>query len=142
MDQPEFTYENGISVCSISDNKGHLFIGQAFCHPDDADVMSEYTGCEIAYRRARIKALRFQRDELKVQLQTLNSLYYQMNKSLKFNPHSYENKMLQRNIHRTTEDLATIKEMIAIAQLDLEGYIKNKEKVTKYLRERNKDKGK
>lgn len=59
-------------------------------------MMSEKTGCEIAFRRAKIEVLKSYRDELKIKLEALRQLYYSMNQSNKFNEKSYENKMLQR----------------------------------------------
>jgi queuine/archaeosine tRNA-ribosyltransferase len=96
----------------VSDGE-KVFSGSARCHPDDTDMMSEKTGCEIALRRAKINTLKGYRDELKIALNTLNHLYYSMNKSKRFNEKSYENRMLQRRIRQITFDLATTKEMIA-----------------------------
>ena len=116
----------GIASCILSDGE-KVFTGFAQCHPDDMDMQSEKTGCEIALRRAKINALRGYRDELKIQLKALNQLYYSMNKSKRFNEKSYENRMLQRQIRQINFDLATTKEMIATEQLNLTAYIKSKD---------------
>jgi hypothetical protein len=91
-------------------------------------MCGEKTGCEIAFRRAKINALKVYRDELKVSLKTLNQLYYTMNKSNKFNEKSYENKMLQRQINRISFDLTTIKETINDERKSLKEYLEEKEK--------------
>ena len=118
--------ETGISSCILSDGK-KVYTGFAQCHPDDEDMKGQKTGCEIAFRRARINALRGYRDELKIRLSTLNQLYHSMNISYRFNEKSYENKMLQRQIRQINFDLATAKEMIATEQENLRTYIKEKD---------------
>ena len=126
--EPIFNWdeETGISSCILSDGE-KIYTGFAQCHPDDSDMKGQKTGCEIAFRRARINALRGYRDELKIQLKALNQLYYSMNLSYRFNEKSYENKMLQRQIRQIDFDLATAKEMIATEQESLRTYIKEKD---------------
>ena len=119
--------ETGMASCVMSD--GHkTYIGTARCHEEDADMKSEKTGCEIALYRAKIKVLKEYRDELKIALQALKQLYYSMAHSTHFNEKSYENKMLQRHIKRTTFDLATAKEMIATEEQSLKTYLTEKDK--------------
>lgn len=121
-----FSYNNGITECYIQyDN--YVAYGAAKCHPEDSDMQNENTGCEIAMRRATIMLYKHHRDMLKSQLQALNQLYYSMNKSKRFNPNSYENIMLQRQINLIKTDLDTIKEMIVETQNSLKEYIKLKD---------------
>lgn len=121
----KFTYKNGVTECYIRyDN--YVALGIAKCHPDDADMQNENTGCEIALRRATIMMYKHHRDILKSQLQALKQLYYSMNKSKRFNPNSYENIMLQRQINIIKTDLDTIKEMIVETQESLREYLKLK----------------
>ena len=56
--EPIFNYNEhrGTTICTIFDGQ-NTFIGKAKCHPDDRDCMSEFTGCEIAEKRAKIKIL-------------------------------------------------------------------------------------
>ena len=126
--EPIFSWdeETGVSYCVLTDGQ-KKYTGIAICHPDDADMASEKTGCEIALKRAEIDALRKYRDELKVSLKTLNQLYYSMNQSKRFNEKSYENRMLQRQIRQITFDLTTTKEMIANEEQNLRAYIKSKD---------------
>ena len=126
--EPIFNWdeEAGVSSCLLSDGE-RVYTGFARCHPDDEDMKSEKTGCEIALRRAKIAALRGYRDELKIRLSALNQYYYSINKSQKFKKKSYENKMLQRQIRQIKFDLDTTKEMIAGEELSLRAYIKSKD---------------
>ena len=128
---PIFTWDEevGYANCTLTDAKtGKTYVGTAACHPDDSDMMSEKTGCELAYRRARINALRGHRDELKCELNALNRLYYNMKHSTRFNPCGYENIMLQRHIRMTENDLATAKDIIATELQNLYEIIDEKEK--------------
>ena len=126
--EPIFSWEEerGIASCILSDGE-KIYTGFAQCHPDDEDMKGQKTGCEIAFRRARINALRGYRDELKIKLAVLNQLYHSMDMSHRFNPKSYENKMLQRQIRMTNFDLDTTKEMIATEKQNLNTYIKEKD---------------
>jgi hypothetical protein len=135
--EPNFIWEEdtGSAICTIVEN-GKTYMGIAKCHPDDNDMMSEKTGCEIAFRRAKIECLRGIRDEQKCELRAFNRLYYTMNKSKKFNPKSYENIMLHRQIRMTEFDLATTKEILAHEEADLRRIIDEKDKFYKRTRAR------
>ena len=126
--EPIFHWDETSSkaACIVS-NGEKVYTGFAQCHPDDSDMASEKTGCEIALRRAKINALRGYRDELKIRLSALNQYYNSMNMSHRFNEKSYENKMLQRQIRQIKFDLDTTKEMIAGEELSLRAYIKSKD---------------
>ena len=127
--EPIFNWDEdaGVASCILSDGE-KVFTGFAQCHPDDKDMSSEKTGCEITFRRARINALRGYRDELKIKLKALNQLFYSMNRSYRFNEKSYENKMLQRQIRMIDFDLTTTKEMIATEEQSLRQYLSDKDK--------------
>ena len=137
--EPIFTWDEntGTASCILSDGE-KIFTGFANCHPEDDDMCSEKTGCEIALRRAKINALKDYRNEVKVRLSALNQLYYSMNRSKYFNKKSYENKMLQRQIRLTNFDLDTVKEMIVSEQQSLKSYIDEKEKFYNKTRLRRK----
>lgn len=101
-------------------------------------MKSEKTGCEIAFRRAKIHAIQDYRDELKTKLAALNQLYYSMKHSTHFNEKSYENKMLQRQIRTIKFDLETTKEIIATEYKNLKEYIDNKDTFYKKTRAKRK----
>lgn len=137
MKEPIFDYneETGITVCHISDNKNNTFTGIANCHDDDRDFMSRLTGCEIAFRRAKIEQLRFIREnDLKPRLAALEQLYYSMNRSSQFDEKSYPNRMLQRQIRLIKFDLTTINEMLAYERQGLKSYISQKDDFYKKTR--------
>lgn len=105
-------------------------------------MKSEKTGCEIAFRRAKIHAMQDYKNELKIKLSALNQLYYSMKHSTHFDEKSYENKMLQRQIRLINLDLDTAKEIITTEQKNLKEYIDNKDNFYKNTRARRKNKGK
>lgn len=124
----EWNEEIGQAYCVLTDNRGRVSIGTATCHPEDEDMKSRRTGEEIAFRRARIENMRAVRADLSSELRALNQLYYSMKHSSKFNPKSYENKMLQRRIRATEFDLATIKEMLTTERENLKKLLQEKDK--------------
>ena len=137
--KPEFSWDEttGNAVCILVDEKNRTFIGEACCHPNDIDMMSERTGCELAFRRAKLQYLRTIRDaEIKPALAALEHLYASMIHSTHFESNSYEAKTIRKHIHQTKFDLTTIKEMIAYEYQGITDYIKGKDKI--YQRLRNK----
>lgn len=140
--EPIYTWdqENGIATCTIVSDFGK-FITSSHCHPDDMDMCSEKTGCQIALYKMSIKVNKYYRDVLKHQIAALEHLYNSMRHSKKFNENSYENKMLQNQLRLLKLDLATAKEMIASEEQELREYIDEKEKFyTKIRRNRQRSK--
>lgn len=134
---PEFEWDKDERTmhCCIYDAKGRVAYGSAICHEEDADMMSEKTGAEIAFRRAKIQQLCIERDQdLKPRLAALNQLYYSMQHSSNFNPNSYENRMLQRQIRLINFDLTTIKEKLAYERENLKDLINEKDKFYQQVR--------
>ena len=102
-------------------------------------MISERTGCELAFRRAKLQYLRAVRDaEIKPALSALEHLYGSMVHSTKFEANSYEARTIRKHIHQTKFELATIKEMIAIEYQGITDYIQGKDKVYKRIREKEK----
>ena len=134
--KPIFHYdkETGCSTCVIETKYGK-FSGTACCHPDDMDMASEKVGCEIAYSRAAIDSLKYERDNvIKPSLKALKQLYYSMNRSKRFNPKSYEYKMLKRQIECWEFDLAVIGDMIDTERTWIRDYINTKEALYQNIR--------
>jgi hypothetical protein len=140
---PEFEWdeEHGVAICMLSDGV-NTFVGTSTCHPDDRDMMSEKTGCNIALIRAEIKYFKHVREyEIKPALNALYELYYNMKHSKQFNPKSYENKMLWRRIRAKEFDLDVINQLITTEKQNLSQMIDEKEKFYQRIRaNRNKDK--
>lgn len=130
----EWNSDAGIAICIIHTPYGD-FSGSATCHTDDKDMMSEKVGCEIAYSRATIKMLVYQRDcQIKPALKALKQLYYSMKHSKKFNPKSYENVMLRRQIENWEFDLNTVNDILDTEKKYVHDYIITKELLYQDLR--------
>lgn len=138
--EPIFQWDKdyGSALCILTEGN-NSFVGYANCHPDDEDMMSEKTGLTIALYRAEIKFYQhIKNNEIKPQLKALKQVYYAMNRSKKFNPNSYENKMLQRQIHQLEIDLDTIKDLLDNKKETLRDYINEKEKLYQKIRDNRK----
>ena len=123
-----FDDKTGVGYCSIFEY-GLEFTGIAVCHPDDRDILSERTGCEIANRRAYLELLYHERDNIIApQLKALKQLYYSINKSKNFNKKGYAEKALYRHVRMLEHDLTAIKAEIATEKQSLKDYINGKEK--------------
>lgn len=134
----EWDEEAGVAFCTLTDGR-KSYIGTAKCHPNDEDMKGEKTGCEIAFMRAKIEALKDYRDEIKHKIAALEQLYYSMKHSKYFNEKSYENKMLQKQIYLNKFDLMTTKEIIDAEKQNLKDYINEKDKFYLKTRARRKE---
>ena len=127
MKEPIFYYKDGYAKCTAEDNMGRKFIGEAWCAEEDKDFESMIIGSTIAEMRAQIVAAKTYRDDLKIKLKALKQLYYSMKMSKQFNPKSYENIMLHRQIRLLENDLSIAKHQLAVLKLDLYEYINDKD---------------
>lgn len=131
LKEPEFFWdeENYIAKCVIKlDNPQYEIITYAHCHPEDVDMCNEKTGCQIAYQRAIIKLIKwYKHTDINPRLAALKQLYYSMTMSNNFNPKSYENIMLQRQIRLLENELTEINKMIDDRYVQLDEYLKKKE---------------
>lgn len=134
----DWNEETHTALCMRQPEKnGPIFIGEAICHEDDYDMCSRRTGQEIAFARAKIKHMQhIKNNEIKPKLDALKHLYGCMAHSSKFNPESYENTMLQRQIRLLEFDLATINEMIKYERENLKTYINDKDRMYKHIRKK------
>ena len=103
--------ERGFAMCSILYHD-KSYVGIAQCHPDDDDFKSELVGSNLAYLRANIQLLQGIKNEKRIELKALKTLYGSLTPSPKFNPKSFEAKVLLNQIDIITEDIEFIKECI------------------------------
>lgn len=97
--------------------------------------MSEYTGCEIAERRCKIKILQhIKNNQIIPQIQAYEHLISTMLSSKQLNPQSYEFKRIKAEYDNLLNQYTAIKNKIKYSQSKLREYIFNKESVNKFLR--------
>ena len=133
-----FDEENGTTICVMKyDNRD--FMGTAVCAPEDMDYLSKKTGQEIAFNRASIEILKYDKFCLTQELKGLKSLYYSIKHSKKYNPKSYEAIMLRHQINMRENDIAQLKVDIKTTQQYIKNYIDQKDKAYKIWRKLKKE---
>ena len=137
--EPRFYFnpENGSSLCVLS-TKSKTFVGTAQCADSDRDMMSEKTGCEIAYHRATIRALEDHLEELKLELSGLKKYFYSVNQSKYYNPESYMAQMLISQMQQRSDDILITKNMIIEEKAFLKKYMSDKAEFYKKIRHNRK----
>lgn len=97
--------------------------------------MSEYTGCEIAERRCKIKILQhIKNNQIIPQIQAYEHLISTMLNSKQLNPQSYEFKRIKAEYDNLLNQYTAIKNKIKYSQSKLREYITDKESVNKFIR--------
>lgn len=133
-----FDEENGTTICVMKyDNRD--FIGTAVCAPEDMDYLSKKTGQEIAFNRASVEVLKYDKFCLTQELKGLKSLYYSIKHSKKYNPKSYEAIMLRHQMNMRENDIAQLKVDIKTTQQYIKNYINQKDKAYKIWRKLKKE---
>ena len=133
-----FDEENGTTICVMKyDNRD--FMGTAVCAPEDMDYLSKKTGQEIAFNRASVEVLKYDKFCLTQELKGLKSLYYSIKHSKKYNPKSYEAIMLRHQINIRENDIAQLKVDIKTTQQYIKNYINQKDKAYKIWRKLKKE---
>ena len=134
----DFDETNGITICTMKyDNEE--FIGTAICAPEDMDYLSKKTGQEIAFNRASVEVLKYDKFCLTQELKGLKSLYYSIKHSKKYNPKSYEAIMLRHQMNMRENDIAQLKVDIKTTQQYIKNYIDQKDKAYKIWRKLKKE---
>lgn len=97
--------------------------------------MSEYTGCEIAERRCKIKILQhIKNNQIIPQIQAYEHLISTMLNSKQLDPQSYEFKRIKAEYDNLLNQYTAIKNKIKYSQSKLKEYITNKESVNKFIK--------
>lgn len=129
-----YNFDGIVSTCTIIDGT-NIFVGTAFCHEDDADMVSERTGLFIAEGRAIIKRYQhIKNNQLKPAIQILKHLENNLRQSKYFNEKSHDFIMLQRQIRIKEEELDVIEQQIAMEKQGLKDYIAQKDKLYTKIR--------
>ena len=128
-----FSNETGVTICEMKYNNQD-FTAMAVCAPEDEDMLNEKTGQEIAFNRACVKVLQYEKQRLKTENDGLKSFYYSIKHSKKFNPKSYEAKMLMHQINIREQDIAELKTEIKELKDYIKRYVDKKDEFYKDLR--------
>lgn len=125
--EPKFYFnpDEGSSLCIIQ-TKTKTYVGTAQCTKEDRDMMSEKTGCEIAYHRAIIHSLEDRVSDLKGELAGLKKYHYTINQSKYYQPDSYYAVMLNNQIQQRKDDIDFTKNLIKQEKEYLKNYMEDK----------------
>lgn len=132
-----FNEEDGSSMCIIT-SRNKTYVGTAQCADTDRDMLSEKTGCQIAYHRAAINMLKDQRDTISTELQGLKKYYYTICQSKYYDDNSYMANMLKRQIEMREESLAELRDLIIDEKNKLVNYMNQKAKFYESIRKARK----
>jgi hypothetical protein len=127
----------GTATCRIPYNHSE-YIGVAKCHPEDEDFKSELIGSELAYSRACIKVLQAIKNEKRAQLQVLKELYGSLDPSPRFNPNSFEAKMMRKKMDEVKADIEMAKDCICLVREDIDKDITKAENFYQKVRKNRK----
>lgn len=104
--------QSGVATCILT-YKNITFKGEAMCHPDDLDFLSQYTGSYIAELRAEIKMWQHIRlNNIKSKIDILKCLLANLDYSTKTNIHSYEYKMIKKQKEELQKELQEVDNII------------------------------
>ena len=127
--------DTGTTICTLTDSNGKTYQGAAYCHEADRDMQSEKVGMAIANARAKIALYKTCRDDSRIALAALNQLYYSMKHSKRFNPKSYENIMLQKQIRLHKQNYEDFRKAIDLERKEISLYVNIKDEMYKKVRE-------
>jgi len=114
---------------------GHIFNGAAHTHPQEENP-SEFVGCEIAERRAVIKALKYERNLAKENLKKYQDFVKACECYKDWNKEDPSAKIVYRQLNRRIKQVNDLTEEIKNCEDLLKRYIVTREVLKKRLKEK------
>ena len=108
----KYEESTGVSISVIRCRYGE-FTGIARLNPEDSANASSFIGCEIAEKRAVIKALRAQLKEVKAMQKAVEIIIEELEKSKTYQKHSVENRRLRKSYWLYQKQILDIKKNIS-----------------------------
>ena len=108
----KYEESTGVSISVIRCRYGE-FTGIARLNLEDRATASSFVGCEIAERRAVIKALRTQLREVKAMQKAVKMIIEELEKSKTYQKHSIENRRLRKSYWLYQKQILDIKKNIS-----------------------------
>lgn len=142
----KFLSSSYIDGCStvILEYDNQTFVGYANLHPDDIDRASEFTGCEIAELRARVKIIKYIISKERQRLIAIKDLRSKVINSKYINDDTLfiidnDIKYIQKKIDRMVEKARILKNQAKclsdVKKKQLENFKKNQEQKQKRFEE-------
>ena len=130
---------NTTSVCV--EHMGKVFEGVAKVHPDDVDLISDFTGGRYAETRATVKALKYERKIAREKCEECRKLVNACRQYKDFDPTSPTAKAMFRQLNMRIKKVDALTEEISMLLLSIETDKLYREKTLKAIRDRR-NKGK
>ena len=108
----KYEESTGVSISVIRCRYGE-FTGIARLNPEDRANASSFVGCEIAERRAVIKALKAQLREVKAMQKAVKMIIQDLEKSKTYQKHSIANRHLRKSYWLYQKQILDIKKNIS-----------------------------
>lgn len=102
------------------------FTGTCKAHPEDYDIASEFTGCEIAERKAYIKALKAHCRFVSAEIKTLEDLHKRLMCCKDFDYNSFEARQIRKVTYEKKEELSSYKNIIEGYKAGIENYLQTR----------------
>ena len=102
--------ETGISEV-IMQHMGKKFKGIARCHPEE-EYPSQYAGCALAERRAVIKALKYERNKLKAETDSIIKFLKHCECFKDFNKEEKSSKIMYKTLNRKIDKVNRLTDLI------------------------------
>lgn len=128
----DYDPESKTSIVKIANILG-MFTGYAKCHPED--TASSFLGCHIAEYRAYIKALKYEANLIKAQIDVLHQTYAMFEDNKNFNPNGLEARKIRKMIYIKENKRKDILEQIESLKKKTDNLPANREKVLRKMRE-------
>lgn len=126
----EYNPETKTSTVKVANALG-IFTGYAKCHPEDSE--SSFLGCHLAEYRANIKALRYEINLIKAQINILNQTYNMFKDNRYFNENSLESRKIRKMIYIKEAKYKELKAQINSLNQRIKELPDNRNKVLKKL---------
>lgn len=127
-----FTERTGTSSCTVL-HEGKMYTGFAKLHPDDADKVSRFAGCEIAETRAEIKALKAELKKEREKCEEVRKFVIACSQYTKWNKDDSSAKAVYRQLNRRIKRVNKLVDMINEKELKIMRLIGQRDAVIKAI---------
>lgn len=118
----DFKHYGNITICTIADDNGLIFYGEAKCAPEDEDKYKDRIGEEIAERRAMLQSLIYIRQQLRSEIQNQKHVIGCMKQNKNFSSKHNEFRLFARDLRFNEQSLKEINNLIRAARFSLDYY--------------------
>lgn len=127
-----FTERTGTSSCTVQ-RKGKIYTGFAKLHPDDAEKVSRFAGCELAEIRAEIKALKAELKQEREKCEEVRKFVIACTQYAKWDKEDPSAKVVYRQLNRRIKKVNQLVDMINERELKIMRLIGQRDAVIKAM---------